>query len=144
MYLTKERGFTFLSFLFNLKHIFIIDSIHLHLKWYLSPFSVTLQQIPLTLLPSPLSLLPQWGCSSHLLLSHSYSIPLCWGIIIAQDQGSPLPLITDKSILCYICVLSHGSFPVDFLVDDLILVIHGWSSQLTLFFLWGCNLSPLL
>jgi hypothetical protein len=49
----------------------------------------------------------------------------------------------DKSILCYICIWSHGSLAVHSLVVGLVLGSIGWSGQLMLFFLWGCNLPPL-
>jgi hypothetical protein len=47
---------------------------------------------------------------THPLLPQYSSIPLCWVIKPPQDQGSPLPLIPDKSFLCCICSWSHG-FP---------------------------------
>ena len=39
---------------------------------------------------------------TRLLLPHSPSVPLHWGIKPSQDQGAPLPLMSDKAILCYI------------------------------------------
>lgn len=58
-----------------------------------------------------------------------YSIPLCWGIKPPQDQGPPLPLLSDKAILCYICVWSHESLPVHFLVSGLVSGSTGLASQ---------------
>jgi hypothetical protein len=51
-------------------------------------------------------------------------IPLHWGIKPSQDQGSLLPLMPNKAILC----LVPGS--------------SGW--LILLFFLWGCKLLQLL
>ena len=56
---------------------------------------------------------------TKLLLPHHSSIPLCWGIKSPQDQGPPLPLLSGKAILCYICIWSHGSLQVHSLVGDL-------------------------
>jgi hypothetical protein len=69
--------------------------------------------------------------------------PLCWGIKPPQGQGPPLPLMSDKTILSYICVWSHGSLPVHSLVGGLVPGSTGWSIQPTCFFLWDCN-PPLL
>jgi hypothetical protein len=44
-------------------------------------------------------------------------------------------LMSDKAILCYICMWSPGSLPVDSLVGDQVPGSTGWSSQPTLFFL---------
>jgi hypothetical protein len=76
---------------------------------------------------------------THPLLSHHPSIPLCWGIKPAQDQGPLLPLITEKSIICYICSWSHGSLHVYSLVGSLAPGSSGGSSWLILFLLWGCK-----
>jgi hypothetical protein len=130
-----------LSFLL---YIFIHHSICLYLKWY-PPYWLPLHN---TLIPSALSTpspLPLWGYSpTHSPTpTHCISIPLCWGIKPPQDQGPLLPLMSDKA-LCYICIWSHGYLHVHSLVGSL---VHGrswWSSQLTLFFLWGSNPSLLL
>jgi hypothetical protein len=71
-------------------------------------------------------------------LPHHSSIPLCWGIKSPQDQGPPLPLLSGKAILCYICIWSHGSLPVYSLVGGLVPGSTRLSGQL-MFFLWGCN-----
>jgi hypothetical protein len=81
---------------------------------------------------------------THPLLCHHSSIPLFWDIILPQDQELPLPLMSDKAIFCYICIWSHGAFPVYFFVGGLVRGSSGWSDQLTLFFLWGCNPPRLL
>jgi len=44
--------------------------------------------------------------------AHSPSRPLPFhhfSFIPPQDQGPPLPLLSGKAILCYICISSHGS-----------------------------------
>ena len=35
---------------------------------------------------------------THPFLPHCSSIPLCWGTKPPQDQGPPLPLMSDKAI----------------------------------------------
>jgi hypothetical protein len=65
--------------------------------------------------------LPLWGYSpTHPLLLHHSSICLLWGIKPPQDQGPPLSLMSDKAILWYICIWSHGSLPVHSLVGGLV------------------------
>jgi hypothetical protein len=54
------------------------------------------------------------------LLTHHPSIPLCWGIKPAQDQGPLFSLMPGKAILCYICSWSHESFNVYSLVCCLV------------------------
>ena len=46
------------------------------------------------------------------------SIPLYWDIKPPQDQGSPLPLMPDNAILCYICSWNHESLQVYSLVGS--------------------------
>ena len=48
------------------------------------------------------SLLPFASPPTHPLLPHCSSIPLQWGLKSPQDQEHPLPLMSDKAILCYI------------------------------------------
>ena len=48
---------------------------------------------------------------THRLPYHP-SIHLSWGIKSSQDKGSPLRLIPDKAILCYLCSWSHESLHV--------------------------------
>lgn len=88
--------------------------------------------------PSPLLLS---GCSPP---PHHSSIPLSWGINPPQDQEFPLPFMSDKAVICYICICSHGSFPVHSLVGGGVLGSTGWSGQLMWFFLWGCSPTQLL
>jgi hypothetical protein len=114
------------KYLFLIYFIIINHSIHLHLKWYPtswlclppSPHSMTLHfQVSFLPLPppshicSPLSLLPIWRCSPTHPPSPTPSsrIPLLWGTKFPQDQGPPLPLLSGKAILCYMCISSLRS-----------------------------------
>jgi hypothetical protein len=60
-----------------------------------------------------------------------------------QDQDPPIPLMSDKAILCYICIWSHRSLPVHSLIGSLVpreywvvqpanFVLHGLQSPLLL------------
>jgi hypothetical protein len=84
----------------------------------LSPFLFSLQTPSYPSSPASMRVLTH--IPSHPLPTHCPRIPLCLGIDPLQDQGSPLPLITDKAILCYICGWSHGSLDVYFLVGGLV------------------------
>jgi hypothetical protein len=77
---------------------------------------------PLSYLPSPLCLNEGASPPTHPLLSHSSCIPLLSGIKTPEDQGPRFPLMSDKAILCYICIWSHGSLPVHSLVGGLVLM----------------------
>ena len=57
---------------------------------------------------------------THSHLTTCSSIPLHWGIKPSEDQGSLLPLMPDKAILCYICSWSHGSLQRYSLVGSLV------------------------
>ena len=78
---------------------------------------------------------------SHPVLSHSSSIHLPWGIKPPQDQGPPFPLMSDKAILYYICIWSHGPLHVHPLVAGLVSGSSEWYGYLILFFIkhshWG-------
>jgi hypothetical protein len=54
----------------------------------------------------------------------------------STSSPPPLPLMSDKTILCYMCIWSPGFLHVYSLVGDLVPGNSGW---LILFFLWGCN-----
>ena len=72
-------------------------------------------------LVSPWKILSHSPCSpTHPLLLPGPGIPLHWGIEPSEDQGSPLPLMTVKAILCYIWGWSHGSLYVYSLVGGLV------------------------
>jgi hypothetical protein len=75
---------------------------------------------------------------TYLLPPYCSSIPLCWGIKPPLNQGPPLLLLSGKAILCYICIWSHGSLQVYFLVSVLDSLRTEWSDQPILFFQWGC------
>jgi hypothetical protein len=57
---------------------------------------------------------------THPLLPHHSSIPLHWGIKPPWDQGLPLTLMSGETILCYLCIWSHGSLHVHTLVGGLV------------------------
>ena len=50
----------------------------------------------------------------------SHITPLCWDIKHSQEQGPPLLLMPDKSIICYICSWIYGSHHVYSYVDGLV------------------------
>ena len=79
----------------------------------------------------------------YVILDHHSSMPLRGGIKPPLDQGPPLLLLSAKAILCYIYILSHGSFQVHSLVGGLDSGSTGWSGHSMLFFQWGCNSPPL-
>ena len=73
----------------------------------LSPFLRTPPQNPPF---HPLSLSSLCFCEGapppiHPFPPHSLASPLCWGISLP-----PLPLTSDKVILCYICVLAPSMY----------------------------------
>jgi hypothetical protein len=53
---------------------------------------------------------------THPLLPHSPKVPLHWGIRPLQEQGPLLPLMPDKTVVCYIFSWSPGSLHVYSLV----------------------------
>ena len=95
-------------------------------------------------LPTPLGLYEGARPPTHSLRSHHSSIPLCWGIQPPLEQGPPLPLLSGKVILCYICIWSHGSLPVYSVVGGLYSGRTGCSGQPMLFYQWGCDPALLL
>jgi len=64
---------------------------------------------PLCHPPPPASMRVLLHPPTHSLLPPYPGIPLHCGIEPSQDQGSLLPLMADKAILCYIFSWSHGS-----------------------------------
>jgi hypothetical protein len=113
-----------------------------YLGGYLLPFLVFPPKAPIP--PSPLCLYK--GVSpTNPLLPHCPRIPLLWGIKPPQDQGPPLPLMSDKTILYYICSWSHVSLHVYSLVGGLVPGnIRGSGWLILLVFLQGCNSIHLL
>ena len=97
--------------------------------------------LPNPLIPSP-SPLPLRGGTppTHTLQHQPSTIPLHWDIKPPQNQRSPLPLIPDKAVLCYICTWSHGPIPYTFFFDGLV-PGRAWGSGylILLLFLWGCK-----
>jgi hypothetical protein len=83
----------------------------------------------------PLSWFPPLQPPTHPIPPHCSSIPLHWGIKPPQDTGPPLPLMPDKSIICYICTWSHGSLHVHSLVGGLVPGSFGGSGWLILLFM---------
>ena len=57
---------------------------------------------------------------THPLLLPGPGIPLHWGIEPSHDQRPLLPLITNKAILWYICILSHEFHHVYSLIGGLV------------------------
>ena len=98
---------------------------------------------PTSAFSAPLCLYEGALPSTHTFLPHHSSMPLRGGIKPPLDQGPPLLLLSAKAILCYIYILSHGSFQVHSLVGGLDSGRTGWSGQPMLFFQWGCNSPPL-
>jgi hypothetical protein len=123
----------------------------------------------------PLSRSPLWKCPipspspcfyegapPHIppLLSTCPDIPLHWGIEPSQDQGPPLPLMSNKAVLCRICGQSHGSLHVYYLVcgpvpgssgrggvrgsDLLTLLLLSWDGKLPQLLQSLLQLSPFL
>ena len=66
---------------------------------------------------------------THSLLPHNSSIPLHWSIKPPQNQGPPLPLMSGKSILGYICIWRHRAFSVHSCVGGLVPRSPGWSAS---------------
>ena len=89
-----------------------------------------------------LSSLLLWGSSAtHIFPPCNPGIPLLWGIKFPQDKRSPLPVMSDKALLCYIGSWSH----VYFLIGGLVLgSSRGSGCLILLFFLWGCKPLQLL
>ena len=100
----------------------------------LSPFPVSPPESPYSIFPP-----------SHPLQPLCHGIFLHWGIKPYENQGPFLPLMSDMTILCYMCTWSHGSLHVYSLVSSLIPGSFGGSGWLTLLFpLWGCKPLQLL
>jgi hypothetical protein len=69
----------------------------------ISAYPVTLPQPPShPLFPAPLCLSEDTPPPTNPLGPHHSRIPQHWGVEPSQDQGHFFPLMSDKSILCYI------------------------------------------
>jgi hypothetical protein len=132
--LNFERVSNIFSFMYIYFSLFIIYFIYLLFKYY-PPTQFPLHKPP-SPFPSP-CLYEGFPPPAHPLLPQHPNIPLPWVIESPQDQGPPLPLMSDMVILCYISSWSHGS-PT--LVGGLVTGSTGESGWLILlFFLWGFN-----
>lgn len=91
------------------------------------PFLVTLPKAthPIFLLLPPLCLYEGAPPPTHPLPPNHSSIPLRWDIKSPQDPGPPLPLMSNKVILCYICICMDPSMYTFWLVA--VSGISGWS-----------------
>jgi hypothetical protein len=106
------------------------------------PYINTLNYIPFPsypyTTPYPICPLPPTLClhhgalpPTHLLLPHRSSILLHWGIKPPQDQGPPLPLMSDKAFLYYI---SSSTTSLPWLPPCTLL--GRWSSPWELWVVW--------
>jgi hypothetical protein len=95
-----------------------------HIPFLLVILLIHIWNVPVSSLqtpyPSPLPCLYEGTPPTHLLPPHWFSILLCWGFEPPLDQGPPLPLMTNKAILHYICSWSHGSVHIYTLVGGLV------------------------
>lgn len=131
-----------LHFLFSFFFCWSFNSFIFQMIISLSWFPLYTPQSPSPLSSSPL---PLRGYSSptYILPPHHSSTPHhhhAGSIRPPQEQSFPLPLMPEKAILCYICIQSYGFLHVYSLLGALLPGSSGWSSQLILFFIWGCNL----
>ena len=105
------------SILVRLDSFFFIDTFLLDIFFiYISNL------IPFPGFPSenPLSHSPSLCSPTNLHWLPCPDIPLHWGIRPSQEQGSLLPLKSNKPIFCYICSWTHRSLHVYSLVGDLV------------------------
>ena len=87
----------------------------------------------MTPIPHPPSTFP-FACMRFLPHPLTFSEPTAPAS--TYTGASPLPLLSGKAILCYICIWSQGSLPVHSLVGVLVSGRTGWSGQSTLFSQW--------
>ena len=85
--------------------LFIGYFLYLHFKCYSLSWSPPAPEIPYPISHPPASMRVFPHPTTYPLLPPSPGILIHWGIKPSQDQGSLLPLMTNKAILCYICVL---------------------------------------
>jgi hypothetical protein len=142
--IAKQISWSFFGFVFVLFCFFVLDIFfYLHFKCY----SLSLFTSPKPPMQSPLTLL-LWGYSpTHWLLPLCPGIPLHWVLEPSQYLQPLLPLMPNKAILCCICHMwlePWGFFHVYSLVGSLDPGSSSDTSQLILFFLWGCKPLQLL
>jgi len=129
----------FFSFLFS----FLMDILFIYIS-SVFPFPSFPSRNPY-FIPYPPGSLRLHPPPTHLLLPHHPGIALHWGIEISQDRWPLLSLMTDNTILCYICSWRHVSLRVFSLVGGLVRRSFGGSGGLILlFFLWGCKCLQIL
>jgi hypothetical protein len=101
--------------LFNFFKFFLIGYfLYLHFLYSLPPWKLLSHPPPFTsmsVFPYP----PTHTCLHALEFLYTVA-----SIKHSQDQGSLFPLMFDKTIVCYMCSCSHGSFHVYFLVGGLV------------------------
>jgi hypothetical protein len=122
---------------------FLVYFLYLHFKCYpLSWFPTTENQLSHLSPTAFMRVFPHPPIYPH--LPACPGIPLQWGIKPSQDQGSLLPLLSNKAILCYISWWSHEFFHVCSLAGGLHPGSSRGSGLLILLFLWGCKSLQLL
>jgi hypothetical protein len=104
------------SFLLVILFIYISNLVPLPGFPSANPSSHPSPFVCMKVLPCPLSFPP-----------HRSGVPLCWDIKTLHNQGSPLTLMPNKSVLCYLCDWSHGSLHAYSLVGGLVPGSSGWS-----------------
>jgi len=107
------------------------------IQWY-HTYQLPLHHHPSHISPPPPFCLYE-SAPSHSHSPHHSSIPLLCGIKPTLDQGPPLPLLSGKAILCYICIWSK-----DNLGDGPVSGRTGLSGHPMFFFQWECNSPRLL
>jgi hypothetical protein len=108
----------------------------------LSPFPVSLPLALYSLLPPPASMRVLPYPPTHPLLPLWPWVLISWVIKPPHVQGSPLLVMPDNAILCYITSLSHEYPSVYSLVGGLVPGRFGGGGSvwlILLFFLWGCT-----
>jgi hypothetical protein len=116
---------------------FFLDIFFIYISNFI-PFPGFPYKNPLSHPPSPCS-------PTHPFMLLCPGIPLHWGIEPSLDQGTLLPLMSNKAILCYICSWSHGFLHVYSLVGGLVPGSSGDTGWfILLFLLRGCKLLQLL
>ena len=105
--------------------LFISDFIYLYIViyvWLDVFFTYISNVIPFPRFPSENALFhcPSPCSPTYTLMLPCPGIPLYWGIESSQDQGTLLPLMSNKAILCYIRSGNHGFLHVYSLVGGLV------------------------
>ena len=93
------------------------------LSLMISPFQVSFLKTPCVLAFMRVFLHTRSTTSASLL-----QYPLHWGTKPPQDEGLSLPFVSDKAVLCYICICCQESLHVYTLVGGLVPGSPKWSS----------------